>query len=40
VIIWKSYKQERDYLMNLARVANTLLEDEHMQGAVGFLISI
>jgi len=26
--IWQSYKQERDCLVHVARLANTLLEDE------------
>jgi len=28
VNIWQSYKQERDYFMHFARLANTLLKDE------------
>jgi len=28
VIIWQSYKQERDCLTHFARLANTLLKDE------------
>ena len=30
--IWQSYKQERDCLVHVARLANTLLEDEESAG--------
>jgi len=29
VNIWQSYKEERGYLMHFARLANSLLKDEH-----------